>query len=306
MLVAPCAAANLMARASFARRLTGALALLTVLASPDSIARADSVHWDPAWSHANEWDYSFTAVAAADVAVYLPLLQSKQPALEWTRPILFDTAVRNLLRGSPTVAANSATASWVMLGAVVAFPFVDVPVAWSRYGQHVAWDLFWEDSTALSLATAVDLNLRDVVGRARPPVSECLMSGASTSRCLGTSEESTRSFPGGHQLIVASAAALTCTQHLKMHLYGDAWDGVVCAVVATSAFTVGVLRVIADDHWASDTLAGDLLGLGFGWGIPTLMHLHGHAPSLTVGGAQLMPVPIAVRAGGGLGVTGLF
>jgi hypothetical protein len=287
------------------RRLA-ALVVAAALGATPSIARADSLTWNPAWSHADSWDYGLTVLASADVAVYLPLLQGKQPALEWTRPILFDTAARNLLRGSPSVASTAATTSWGLLGVGVAFPFVDVPVAWAQHGSRVAWDLFWEDATALSLATAFDLNLRDLVGRARPPVSECLMAGGGDARCLGTSSESTRSFPGGHQLIVTTAASLTCTQHLEMSLYGGAWDGVACAVAATSAFTVGVLRIVADDHWASDILVGDLLGVGFGWGIPTLMHLHGHAPSIEVGGAKLMPMPIAVRSGGGIGVTGLF
>ena len=91
-----------------------------------------------------------------------------------------------------------------------------------------------------------------------------------------------------------------------MNLYGGAWDGVVCALLATSAFSVGVLRMVSDDHWASDNIVGDLLGVGFGWGVPTLMHLHGHAPSIDIGGAKLAPIPIGVQSGAGIGVVGLF
>jgi membrane-associated phospholipid phosphatase len=265
----------------------------------------DSFTWNPAWSHADSWDYAFTGVAASDLAVYLPLLQSKQPALNWTRPILFDTAVRDFLRGSSSVRSAAEPTSWALLGVVVAYPFVvDLPYAWKRGGPDLAWDLFWQDATALSLATAIDLNLRDVVGRARPPVSECLMKGG--TNCLSNNSEATRSFPGGHQLIVTTAASLTCTQHLEMQLYGGAPDVVACAAAATTAFAVGVLRIVADDHWASDILVGDLLGVGLGWGVPTLMHLHGHAPAIAIHGAYLTPTPIAVRAGGGVGVTGLF
>jgi len=284
-----------------------------VLLTTSSKAKAEDSHptsnpfaWNPAWSHADTWDYAFTGVALADLAVYLPLFQSKQPPLEWTGPILFDTAARNLLRGSSAVRSGAATSSWVLLGAVVAYPFVDIPYALKRDGPRVAWDLFWQDATALSLATAVDLNLRDLIGRARPPVSECLMNHGSQSQCLGDDTEATRSFPGGHQLIVTTAASLTCTQHLEMHLYGGPWDAVACAAAASSAFGVGVLRIVADAHWASDILVGDLLGVGFGWGIPTLMHLHGHAPAIVIDGAYLTPMPVAVRGGGGLGVVGLF
>jgi membrane-associated phospholipid phosphatase len=293
----------------YALRLVFLIALLTA----PSNARADSAPptpdpftWDAGWSHANAWDYTLTGIGVAGVALYLPLLQSRQPTLEWTRPILFDTAVRNLLNGSPAVESAAGTASWVLLGGVVAYPFADVAYVWKRDGPRVAWDLFWQDATALSLATAVDLYLRDVVGRARPPVSECLMKGGSRSECLGSDTEATRSFPGGHQLIVTTAASLTCTQHLEMHLYGGPWDVVACATAASTAFGVGVLRIVADAHWASDILVGDLLGVGFGWGIPTLMHVHGHAPSIVVGGARLTPIPVAVPGRGGMGVTGFF
>src|SRR5208282_3495159 len=99
----------------------------------------------------------------------------------------------------------------------IAYPVVvDVPYACRRYGSRVAWDLFWQDATALSLATFVDLNLRDIVGRSRPSFSDCLAAGGSTSQCLGNSSEVTRSFPGGHVTIVTTAAALSCTQHLSM------------------------------------------------------------------------------------------
>jgi membrane-associated phospholipid phosphatase len=66
---------------------------------------------------------------------------------------------------------------------------------------------------------------------------------------------------------------------------------------------------VADDHWATDVLGGAALGIAFGWGIPYLMHLHGHTPrshpdkELPV---LIAPVPIAVRSGGGAGVAGLF
>jgi membrane-associated phospholipid phosphatase len=41
--------------------------------------------------------------------------------------------------------------------------------------------------------------------------------------------------------------------------------------VTLSAAT-GVLRMIADRHYASDVIAGGLLGFGFGFGLPMLLH----------------------------------
>jgi len=289
------------------------VAVVAALMALSSAARADDptlagpLRWDPAWSHAGPADYALTVFGAADVAVYVPLLQPRQPPLVWTRPILFDDDVRNWLRASsPAARANAGLASWVLFGAVVAYPVLDVPYAWARYGRKVAWDLFWQDATALSLATAFDLNLRDVIGRARPPESACLTAGGSTITCLGTSSEATRSFPGGHVLIVTTAATLTCTQHLTLHLYGGPWDAVACGTAIAADAAVGTLRIVSDDHWASDILSGWALGVAFGWGIPVLMHLHGHSSDATDPGLHLAPVAIPVSHGGGAGVTGWF
>lgn len=305
-------------RAKVATRafLAAAIAVVLLVTSARS-ARADGatsapvasgpLYWDSAWSHAGTFDYSLTALGALSAVAYLTALQSKQPPLRWTSPVLFDSDVRNLLRGSTPGARNAAnTASWGLLGLVLAYPVIDVGYAWKRFGSQVAWDLFWEDATALSLATSFDLSLRDIVGRARPPVSACLTSGGSASQCLGASTEPTRSFPGGHQLIVTTAAALTCTQHLKMNLYGGPWDAVACAVAATTAAAVGLFRIMGDDHWTSDILVGDVIGVAFGAGIPLLMHLHGHAPAGEVLGVRVAPIAVPVRGGGGLGMTGMF
>ncbi len=302
------------ARRGTRRRLLVAwLSLLFVSLTTASSARADDrsttgpLRWDPAWTHAGPADYALTIFGVGDVLIYEPFLQNKQPPLLWTKPILFDVAVRNLLRGStPAARSEAATVSWGFFGLVLAYPVIDIPVAGKRYGAQLAWDLAWQDATTISLATAFDLNLRDLFGRARPPVWACLQAGGSTTQCLGTSGEATRSFPGGHVLMVTAAAALTCTQHLSMHLYGAPWDAIVCAAAIAADTTVGVLRIVTDDHWASDILAGGLLGTAFGWAVPTLMHLRATSTSPTGVAAHLAPIAIPIARGGGAGVTGWF
>jgi len=294
-----------------ARLVAGMLFCAVVAACPDALAddatKPGPPGWDPAWTHAGPPDYALATFGTLDAALYEPFLQPRTPPLRWTGPILFDTAVRDALR-APTSSERgmAGTASWGLFGAVVAYPVLDVPIAWKMYGRRVAWDLFWQDATAIALATALDLNLRDVVGRARPPVADCLAGGGSTTECFGNSGEATRSFPGGHVMIVTTAAALTCTQHLKLRLYGGPWDAIACASAVTADLGVGVLRIVSDDHYASDIIAGSVLGAALGWGIPTLMHLHGHAPVARVLGAEMLPTAIPVQRGGGLGVTGWF
>jgi len=293
------------------------LAILCALSTVSWAARADEppsrppLRWDPAWTHASAWDYSLTGIGLGTLGLETLLLQNRSETPRWIGPILFDTAVRNALRGSTESARNNAVLpSWVLWFALVGYPLVvDVPHAWVRYGKDVAWDLFWQDATALSLSGAVDFALRDSVARLRPWNTDCLNQGGADATCLN-GPEATRSFPSGHVSETSTATALICTQHLQMHLYGTPWDGVTCTSAIVADVATAYLRVVADDHWATDILGGAVLGVAFGWGVPYVMHLHGHAtagrtyaesPSILIA-----PVPIAVSHGGGLGVAAMF
>jgi membrane-associated phospholipid phosphatase len=288
--------------------LTGALLTVAATARADDPPAAKPLRWDLEWTHAGLADYALTGVGLGSLALELALLQPKQPPLHWTGPILFDQAVRDVLRGSTVeVRHTAASVSWGLLDVNMGYSLVvDVPYAWARYGPDVARDLFWQDSTALSLAGAADLALRDAVGRARPSVSDCLGAGGSTSQCLGDSTESTRSFPGGHMALATTGAVLVCTQHMALHLYGAPWDAIACAAALTADVGVGVLRIVTDNHWATDVIAGSALGFAFGWGVPVVMHLRPHSGSSTAPGPMVAPFPIVVEHGAGLGVTGLF
>jgi membrane-associated phospholipid phosphatase len=238
------------------------------------------------------------------------LLQDQVESPRWNGPILFDTAARNLFRlSSAEGRADAATTSWVFWFALVGYPLVvDVPYAWKRFGKQIAWDMFWQDATALSLSAAVDFTLRDTVDRLRPYNTTCLDQGGTYATCLN-GPEATRSFPSGHVSETTTGTALICTQHLILHLYGGPWDAVTCSSAVAADAIVASLRMMADDHWATDILGGAAIGVAFGWGVPVLMHLHGHATPAPATGSMPMliaPVPLAFSHGGGLGVSGLF
>lgn len=294
------------------RALAAALATaISTLAMPGT-ATADPgpmpPPWDPSYSHAGWLDYTLTGVGLTTLLTETALWQGTQTPAHWYSPILFDEAIRNLTGGTTArTRSDAATASWVLWFAEMGYPLlVDVPFAWLRYGKAAAWDLFWQDAVTLSVSAAVDIAIRDAVGRVRPGNYECLEQGGTD--CLN-GPEATRSFPSGHFTETSTATALICTQHMKMHLYGDPADAMTCAAAITADLTVGTLRIVADDHWASDVIAGGAFGFLFGWGIPTLLHLHGHAkPDAPSGTASplVAPVPLVLDRGGGLAAVGLF
>jgi membrane-associated phospholipid phosphatase len=289
--------------------------LLALLGAPGS-AHADEpsvalvvppLRWDPAWVHANAWDYTLSGTGATALVLETIFLQSKQEPVRFSGPILFDAAARSFFRANdPNTRLAVADTSWVFWGLDVVYPLVDVAYARARYGPDVARDLFWQDATVLTAASSVDMALRDTVGRARPNDSDCLAAGGG-SKCLNP--ESVRSFPSGHFVETTTGASLICTQHLYLKLYGPPWDAVTCATAMVSAATVGVMRMVADDHWATDVVGSGALGVLFGWGMPYLMHLRWHTPPKTGGGAEphvmVMPTPIAFSHGAGIGITGI-
>jgi membrane-associated phospholipid phosphatase len=292
-----------------------AAALLVASLGVSSGAQADdpaapAIRWDPAWTHANAWDYSLASVGLVTLLTETVLLQNRTEPPRWNGPILFDSAARNVFRlASVDARLDMEPVSWALWFGVVGYPLlVDVPYVWFHYGKQAAWDLFWQDATALSLSGAADFALRDTVDRLRPYNTDCLNRGGTYATCLN-GPEATRSFPSGHVSETTTAAALICTQHLMLRPYGGAADEITCGSAAAADLAVTVVRLMGDDHWATDDLAGAALGVVFGWGVPVLMHLHGHAPSGPTAEAMpvlIEPVPMAFPLGAGLGLAGLF
>ncbi len=266
-----------------------------------------TVHWDAAWTHSNAWDYTLAGVGVTGLVVGFAVFQPIRPPLRWDSPILFDADARKTLRVADFETREALeTSAWVLWGAQVAYPVVvDVPYAWARYGFSVARDLFWQDLVTFTIAGSIDLLIRDLSGRIRPNVYDCYVSGRTD--CLD-GVESTRSFPGGHMINSAAAAGLTCTQHLYLRLYGAPWDAITCATTITASATVAVFRIMSDNHWATDQIVGAAIGGALGWGIPYMMHLHGHKASADAKppSAMFLPVPVAFERGGGAGLAGIF
>ena len=295
-----------------AMRLGLSLITLCLALTATGAARADDppqppLRWDPAWSHAGPVDYVMGGAGLVTLGVETVLLQSRIEQPRWEGALLpLDKPVQELFRGRSAAARNEAAdASWAFWWAELGYPtLVDVPYAWARYGRQVAWDLLWQDAVSLSLSAVFDFTLRDVIARVRPINQECLDSGG--KNCL-SAPENTRSFPSGHVSEASTAAALICTQHLTMHLYGSPGDELVCADAIAADVGLGVLRLVTDNHYLSDEIGGAAIGLAFGWGLPVLMHLHGHAATDDgKAGLLIAPYPMVLDHGAGLGATAIF
>jgi membrane-associated phospholipid phosphatase len=93
------------------------------------------------------------------------------------------------------------------------------------------------------------------------------------------------SFFSGHTSVAFAGAVAAGSLARYRGLRNEGW---VWAAGLTLATTTGVLRVVADEHYATDVAAGAATGALVGWLLPRL-----HRPERTVSPAARAPVPAA-------------
>ena len=83
------------------------------------------------------------------------------------------------------------------------------------------------------------------------------------------SGDSHRSFLSGHTALAFAGASFTSYVFCKYHPESK-WKIPVIATSYSLATATGVLRIASGNHFATDVLAGALLGAAIGYGIPAL------------------------------------
>jgi membrane-associated phospholipid phosphatase len=149
-------------------------------------------------------------------------------------------------------------------------------VGWQAYraaGRREALEDVLLVVASVLVADGLTQVVQQGVGRLRPYASDS--PGPYTGREL-------RSFFSGHaSRTFAAAAAATQISRLRGRR-GTAW---VAAFTFAGAAATAWLRVAADQHWATDVLAGAGMGSLVGWGVPTF------ALRPSGRGAQVLPAP---------------
>ena len=103
-------------------------------------------------------------------------------------------------------------------------------------------------------------------GRERPYVRPCRGDSSYVSAC-GKSRGGNASFFSGHASNTATVAGLLCARHLGRR-ERSLVDVLVCGGAAAGAFTTGILRMMSERHYATDTIAGWAVGTFFGYVLP--------------------------------------
>ena len=207
----------------------------------------------------------------------------------WTGPILFDGAARDAFRaGTASGRYNASTASSVGQFLLVLYPaIVDAgAVTWLSKGKgDVAVRLALIDAEAFAVTGLLTAVTQRAVGRERPFAQGC---GTGTNPACGSPDGRNTSLFSGHTSFAFTGAAVLCVQHSRLDLYGSA-DPFVCPVALLLASATGILRMVADRHWASDVIAGAAMGGAVGT-VVSIAHISKDpAASVTASGSANSP-----------------
>jgi len=288
-----------------ARKLRLLVAALVLLCS--ATAAADEprrLAWPKQYPKFHAIEYVATAAMLAG-AIYIELaVQTTSDKPKWTGPILFDDAMRVDAKGL----RNSKLMDWMsdatlyipQAGAIALDPLVPL--------LHGEYETFWQ----MSMINAEAFGITEILtrwpiktaGRERPDAYECRTSDPNYS--VACNRGPFASFPSGHTSFAFTGAALTCSHHHALKLYGNKvadWSACVAAMAMASG--TAVTRSLMDRHWFSDVFTGVAIGLGAGFGVPYLLHYR--SPFFkTTDHVRGTVVPGGVGTGVGANVIGMF
>jgi membrane-associated phospholipid phosphatase len=297
------------------------LAAGATVARPAFATDPDRVEWSDDWPRVRLWeaiDAVVLTLGDTEIENYVPI--PTQP--KWRGGILFDDWARRVFRGSGPAAQSTAStvSDYIYYGGTL-LPFIvdDYFVTLTLHeNADVALQMFLINMQSLGVSGLVSLVAEHSVGRARPYTDDCTKSGQVVdgagqvlpNHCGGSNDN--RSFFSGHVAAVTTMAGLTCVHHQHLPLYGGGFaDLAPCLAMIGLSGTTGILRLVYDEHWATDVVTGWAVGALSGYVLPSLLH-YGFgggraAGELRRGGITLVPSLQSYGGGGaGIGVVGLF
>jgi membrane-associated phospholipid phosphatase len=279
-------------------------------------ADPDRVEWSDDWPRARLWEVG----AAVVLTVGDTEFEDRVPisSTRWRGGILFDDWARSVFRGQ--TAAVQSTASTIsdsifyggtLIPMIVDNYFVTLDV---HQNADVAVQMLVMNMESLGFSGIISLSAEHFVGRARPYVEDCRNGHVYSSSgellpnsCGGPNDN--RSFFSGHVAAVTTMAGLTCAHHQHLPLYGGGFaDLAPCLFMMTAAATTGMLRLVYDEHWASDVIVGWVAGAASGYVLPSVLHYGFGAGPVEVRTGDLTLVPTLGVYGGapGIGAVGVF
>jgi membrane-associated phospholipid phosphatase len=227
-------------------------------------------------THRLEWQWkkvhwgellSTAALAATGFGVS----QAVEPSERWTRVNAFDDWFRDRLGAEGATLQRLDRASDVLQWTAIGFPVLVDSIGVALIGdknREVGAQLLAIQAQAFAMTGFLTSSTKAVAGRVRPYAEEL----GCADRGVDCGGDANRSYFSGHTSYAFAGAGLTCVAHKHLRPFGRVADPLTCAVVLSLASATGVLRVGANEHWATDVLSGAGVGLFSGWLMPWLLH----------------------------------
>lgn len=259
--------------------------------------------WNEEWSRFDRWDAAFTALVGASTlttAIVRPIFPFRRGG------ILFDESFRRKVRANSYDTRGAyADLSDVLLSLSISGPILvdSLTVAyWYRGSPDVAWEIALIDVETMLATAAVQGIFSTFTARERPYGRVCGAEIPNDNNACD-SYDRYRSFFSGHTSLAFASASLVCSHHLRLELFDSrAADITSCVTSYTAAAATGTLRILGDRHYASDVLAGAVIGTTMGLAVPYFMHYRVRAPALVKDGVRVGVVP----NGAGMSIVGAF
>jgi membrane-associated phospholipid phosphatase len=143
---------------------------------------------------------------------------------------------------------------------------------WYRRSHRVAGQMALITAEALAVSAALHGLTAGFASRERPYGRNC---GTTIDPNLDDCEQDRRfrAFFSGHATLSFAAAGVACSHHARHEVFGDPLaDGVACGTAFVTAGMVAAMRVVGDQHYATDVAMGATIGTLSGLGVPWLLH----------------------------------
>jgi membrane-associated phospholipid phosphatase len=150
---------------------------------------------------------------------------------------------------------------------LIGYSMLDGPITagWVGGNKEAAIQLSLIKAETIAVTEVLNLTVSNLIPRRRPDGATCDPNSQYDPHCV-------KSFWSGHAANVFAAAALVCTEHGALGLYGGKADAVACGTSLAVASAVSVLRIATNDHHASDIIVGAAVGAVTGYLMPNLLH----------------------------------
>lgn len=210
-----------------------------------------------------------TAVAAVGTAYFEYQNRENPRRAKWKDRNGFDENIREAVRLKSESARDvTSVAGEALMGVMIAAPFLETLSTLGFRDDN--WDAQWQTQLinveSFTVTSLISSLMQNFLTRERPFVRNCR-----NGNCEGYLEN--RSMPSGHIAFALTGAGLMCNHHKYQEIYADTGrERAVCATAIGLSVADGMLRLLADRHYATDVIVGALIGGFSGFVLPRWLH----------------------------------